>query len=59
MLPAGMEMNVSMKSPRQSHAGRGAGTDSSPLPLVMGTLMRMLECIVYQIEEEEQVNLRD
>ena len=52
-------MNVSMKSPRQSHAGRGAGTDSSPLPLVMGTLMRMLECIVYQIEEEEQVNLRD
>lgn len=55
MLPAGMKMNISMKSSRQS--GAGAWTDSSPLPLVMGALMRRLECIVYQMQEEEQVNL--
>lgn len=48
-------MNISMKSSRQS--GAGAWTDSSPLPLVMGALMRRLECIVYQMQEEEQVNL--
>lgn len=58
MLPAGMKMNISMKSSRQSGAGRGLGWFIST-PFGDGGLMRMPAWIVRQMEEEGQGNLGD
>lgn len=58
MLPAGMKMNISMKSSDREE--RGGGPDGFiSTPFGDGSLMRMLGWVVYQMEQEEPVSLRD